>query len=540
MRDLDGLSDHRAITAIHAPQEAPSRQHKQTTVKTRLWKEASTEDIVKLVKEEMQKRIHRRNTRRRRDEQVVRLPGPRCWGRRYAHKALSRKSGEETLEELLDDWDHAWGTVKKELVPEKRIKIGKPRRARWFKKEIKEGIKERQRKEEATRSGIEGPQLDKALEELKQVTKGVRKRIVNAKREYVQKEISALPEGRITDRKEGWCVWDRLMGRKKKCKAEPVGSADKCNDAFLQKVEKIREPLLQFPVRSPEERQVAELRGFKPVTADDVKKALSRDKGTKSVGIDGIPMSVLKRVGPHLSEEIASIANASIRERRWPKQWKRAEIVPIWKRKGNRKEAKYYRPVAMLPAIARLVERIIAEQLKEHIRRNSILPKIQRGFRAGHSTESALIQLVDSVASAMDDGESVIVASLDAAGAFDTLDRDVIMMKLEGVCGIRGEAAEWIKRYLQDRYQRVRKSNGTSSWKENPWGVPQGSVLGPLLFVLYCADIMDTVKSAEIVQYADDVTLVAAADTLEDAVEKMNRALAEFQQYATGSRIAAE
>eukprot|EP00666_Eupelagonemidae_sp_cell4sb_P017982 gene17982-biopygen3469 len=194
----------------------------------------------------------------------------------------------------------------------------------------------------------------------------------------------------------------------------------------------------------------------------------------------------------------------------------------------------------MLPAIARLVERIIAEQLKEHIRRNSILPKIQRGFRAGHSTESALIQLVDSVASAMDDGETVIVASLDAAGAFDTLDRDVIMMKLEGVCGIRGEAAEWIKRYLQDRYQRVRKSNGTSSWKENPWGVPQGSVLGPLLFVLYCADIMDTVKSAEIVQYADDVTLVAAADTLEDAVEKMNRALAEFQQYATGSRIAAE
>eukprot|EP00666_Eupelagonemidae_sp_cell4sb_P017801 gene17801-biopygen13637 len=528
------------MTAIHEPQEAPSRQHKQTTVKTRLWKEASTEDIVKLVKEEMQRRIHRRNTRRRRDEQVVRLPGPRCWGRRYAHKARLRKSGEETLEELLDDWDHAWGTVKRELVPEKRIKVGKPRRARWFKKEIKEGIKERQRKEEATRSGIEGPQLDKALEELKQVTKGVRKRIVNAKREYVQKEISALPEGRITDRKEGWCVWDRLMGRKKKCKAEPVGSADKCNDAFLQKVEKIREPLLQFPVRSPEERAVAELRGFKPVTADDVKKALSRDKGTKSVGIDGIPMSVLKKVPPHLSGEIASITNASIRERRWPKQWKRAEIVPIWKRKGNRKEAKYYRPVAMLPAIARLVERIIAEQLKEHIRMNSILPKIQHGFRAGHSTESALIQLVDSVASAMDDGESVIVASLDAAGAFDTLDRDVIMMKLERVCGIRGEAAEWIKRYLQDRYQRVRKSNGTSSWKENPWGVPQGSVLGPLLFVLYCADIMDTVKSAEIVQYADDVTLVAAADTLEDAVEKMNRALAEFQQYATGSRIAAE
>eukprot|EP00666_Eupelagonemidae_sp_cell4sb_P017790 gene17790-biopygen28116 len=275
MRALDGLSDHRAITAIHAPQEAPNRQHKQTTVKTCLWKEASTVDIVKLVKEEMQKRIYRRNTRRSRDERVP--------------------ANAETLEELLDDWDHACGTVKRELVPEKCMRVGKPRRARLFKKEIKEGIKERQRKEEATRSGIEGPQLDKALEELKQVTKGVRKRIVNAKREYVQKEISALPEGRITDRKEGWCVWDRLMERKKKCKAEPVGSADECNYALLQKVEKIREPLLQFPVRSPEERAVAELRGIKPVTADDVKKALSRDKGTKSVGIDGIPMSVLKR-----------------------------------------------------------------------------------------------------------------------------------------------------------------------------------------------------------------------------------------------------
>jgi hypothetical protein len=269
----------------------------------------------------------------------------------------------------------------------------------------------------------------------------VERSIFKAKRSYFREMLAKLPKGKITERKEGWKLWDMVVGRKKKCQAEPEGTADKCNEAFLKKIERIREPLLNKPVRAPRERQVAELRQFKPITAEDVKLALSKDKGTKSVGIDEVPMSILKKVGPHLASEIAEIVNACVREQKWPEQWKRAEIVPIWKRKGNQREPKFYRPVSMLPAIARLVERTLAEQLKEHIKANGILPKTQHGFRALHSTETALIQLVDTIASAMDEGKTVLVASLDAAGAFDTIDRGVLMTKLDKLCGVRGEAA---------------------------------------------------------------------------------------------------
>ena len=92
-------------------------------------------------------------------------------------------------------------------------------------------------------------------------------------------------------------------------------------------------------------------------------------------------MSVLKRIGTHIAEEIAGIANACIREKRWPEQWEKREVVPVWKRKGNQREARFYRPVSMLPAIARLIERTIAEQIKEHIEANAILPGFQHGFR---------------------------------------------------------------------------------------------------------------------------------------------------------------
>eukprot|EP00662_Eupelagonemidae_sp_cell21_P003516 gene3516-biopygen117791 len=207
---------------------------------------------------------------------------------------------------------------------------------------------------------------------------------------------------------------------------------------------------------------------------------------------------------------------------------------------ARQKEVKFYRPVSILPAISRLVERTLTEQLKVHIQQHSILPKFQHGFRPKHSTETALIQLIDTIATAEGDGQVVLVASLDLAGAFDTLDRELLVQKLRKTCGVTEAAAELIDHYLSHRRQRVKKQEERGDWKENPWGVPQGSVLGPLLFTMYCADIGETVKSAMISQYADDVTLVVSAATADEAVEQMNRALAEFEEYATGNRLAAE
>eukprot|EP00666_Eupelagonemidae_sp_cell4sb_P017912 gene17912-biopygen33807 len=140
----------------------------------------------------------------------------------------------------------------------------------------------------------------------------------------------------------------------------------------------------------------------------------------------------------------------------------------------------------------------------------------------------------------MDDGDIALIASLDLAGAFDTIDREVLVRKLDNTCGIRGAAGDLLEDYLRKRYQRVRKRDEKGGWRENPWGVPQGSVLGPLLFVLFCADLTTSIEGVQIMQYADDVTLIVTAETAKEAVATMNQALAEFTRYATGNRLAVE
>eukprot|EP00660_Eupelagonema_oceanica_P019364 gene19364-biopygen24183 len=158
----------------------------------------------------------------------------------------------------------------------------------------------------------------------------------------------------------------------------------------------------------------------------------------------------------------------------------------------------------MLPAISRLVERTIAVQLKTHVAQNHVLPCCQHGFRARHNTTTTLVQLIDAVATGLDDDEGgvAMVASADLAGAFDTLDRTILVDKLKKTCGVTGAAADLIESYLED--------------------------------------LDDAITNADVFQYCDDVSLVVVAKTQEDARLKMNKALQEFTDYANGNRLAAE
>ena len=110
-----------------------------------------------------------------------------------------------------------------------------------------------------------------------------------------------------------------------------------------------------------------------------------------------MPMTILKKVGVGIVGPITEIANAIVEEAKWPEKWKHAEIKPIWKKKGDRGDPKFYRPIALLPAIARLIERVIAQQIKMHIKENNILPGYQHGFRAKHSPVSAVTQLISQI-----------------------------------------------------------------------------------------------------------------------------------------------
>eukprot|EP00661_Eupelagonemidae_sp_cell13_P000221 gene221-biopygen3076 len=198
-------------------------------------------------------------------------------------------------------------------------------------------------------------------------------------------------------------------------------------------------------------------------------------------------MAVLKRILPGVAGEVAKLVNTVTREGRWPEKWKTADVRVIWKGKGSKAEPKCYRPISILPAISRLVERMLERQLREHVQK--LLPEQQHGFTAKHSCTTALTVITRHIANAraaVGGAQAVMVTSLDAASAFDTVDHTLLLKKLENVCGVRGSALELLKSYLTGRKQRVRMSGDRTSniEKTGPFGVPQGSVLAPLLYAI--------------------------------------------------------
>eukprot|EP00662_Eupelagonemidae_sp_cell21_P057012 gene57012-biopygen31242 len=153
--------------------------------------------------------------------------------------------------------------------------------------------------------------------------------------------------------------------------------------------------------------------------------------------------------------EIALLANAVVEAQVWPEEWKKAELSPLWKKKGCRQDPANYRPIALLPAISRVVERMIAVQLRSHVERNNILPLFQHGFRTAHSCETAIMHTVNEMAGAKRDGEHVVIVSCDLASAFDSLEHSVLMQKLEHIVGLRGPVLGLMKNYLAERSQRT-------------------------------------------------------------------------------------
>eukprot|EP00661_Eupelagonemidae_sp_cell13_P017451 gene17451-biopygen20377 len=172
-------------------------------------------------------------------------------------------------------------------------------------------------------------------------------------------------------------------------------------------------------------------------------------------------------------------------------------------------------------------------------------PDEQHGFRAQFGCTTAitkLIQIIANARAAPGGRKAVVVASLDAASAFDTVDHNKLLSKLELGCGVKGKALALIRSYLENRKQQVKMKGEKYSNTEpiGPYGVPQGSVLAPLLYTAYTKDLPQHIHSAEVVLYADDCTLVASGDTIEEARDNMTKALAEYHAYATANRILPE
>lgn len=302
-----------------------------------------------------------------------------------------------------------------------------------------------------------------------------------------------------------WSLVDRLLGRDQR--SSPSVDAETLASFFCDKVDRIRSATANFP--PPTYQPVphgAVLPFFSSVTSSEVAASIAR-LPDKSSAADPISVSILKQVSDLLVPFLTHLINRSIELGQFPASFKTAFLTPIIKKPGlDASDPASYRPISNLPVISKLLERIVAQQLVEFLNKHDLLPATQSGFRRGFSTESAITKVLSDLLDAVDSGDTAALTLLDLSAAFDTVDYAILVQRLNVSFGVEGSALQWFRTYLYGRKQYVRCGGNCSKLSEVVSGVPQGSVLGPILFIIYTGDLqLITAKHGlSLHQYADD------------------------------------
>ena len=321
-----------------------------------------------------------------------------------------------------------------------------------------------------------------------------------------------------------------------------VNVANKFNKYFVNSinniVNSIEEPELVLPDMKDCTKENSDLLdSFKPITLEQLKTvifSLPSKKGTN----EGISMEVIKKTFWRCGHALLNIINMSIVTGEVPMNWLLSEIVPIPKiSKANTPEE--FRPINMLPAYEKILEKVIYNQLLEYVYDSDILHQNQSGFRRGHSCETAIQLVMEKWLKDLEDGNIIVAVFLDFKRAFETINRVRLLHKLSNY-GIRGNALKWFRSYLTGRRQVTRYCNERSDEAYINYGVPQGSVLGPLLFILYINDIFNVNQDELrifINLFADDTLVSFTGNCLKDACTLLNCFLKRLLDWLRSNKL---
>jgi hypothetical protein len=328
--------------------------------------------------------------------------------------------------------------------------------------------------------------------------------------------FSDLIRDNSTDQRTLWGVFDKILHRRPaKFLPEFTSLSDLAKtfgSYFVDKISLIRSSFADVPSSEtclPARPESAKLLSFSPVSEDEIRKLILTSP-TKSCDLDPIPTVLLKSCIDVLLTPITSLINMSLSEGKFPSAFKIAHVVPLLKKPSLCKETmKNYRPVSNLCFISKLLEKVVASRLKSHVDLSKLSNPFQSAYRKLHSTETALLKIHNDILMAMDKGRVTALVLIDLSAAFDTIDHSILTHRLENWFGISGLALHWLSSYLTDRSQRVKLDDCLSPNVSIPFGVPQGSVLGPLLFSLYTTPLSNVIENHSVPHqlYADDTQL---------------------------------
>ena len=285
----------------------------------------------------------------------------------------------------------------------------------------------------------------------------------------------------------------------------------------------------------PKDKRENEFR-INHTTYEEVEKIIHELKNDCSSGYDNIPIRLIKPVSQYIISPIVDIINTSIDSKTFPKQWKRARVCPVPKI-DNPTKLKDYRPISILPVMSKIYERVILKQLCSYIETNNLYCSTQSGFRKGHSTSTLLLKLRDDITKAMKKSEITLTILIDFSKAFDTIDHGVLLEKLYQLNFSRN-AIEILSNYLRDRDQYVQIDDQISNYSPMNFGVPQGSILGPVLFNLYVIELTKDI-SAKSIQYADDTTIYRHCKIVEikDSIKELENDIEDLLVWSRNHNL---
>ena len=262
---------------------------------------------------------------------------------------------------------------------------------------------------------------------------------------------------------------------------------------------------------------------LKAPTVSTVYKLLENINVRKATGLDGVSNKLLKFAAHIAAPSLTEIFTTSVNTGIFPTEWKITRVTPIFK-KGKKNDLNNYRPISVIPTVAKILEKIVYEQLFSYFNDNNLLTSCQSGFRSFHSTLTALTEATSSWSVNIDNGLLNGVVFLDLKKAFDTIDHSIILRKLQ-FYGIEQESLKWFQSYLDDRKQVCCVNGHMSNSRSVSCWVPQGSNLGPLLFLIYINDLQNCLSTASPRMFADDTNVSLASSTLFELENMLNQEL---------------
>lgn len=318
-------------------------------------------------------------------------------------------------------------------------------------------------------------------------------------------------------------------------------SADGFAAFFSRKIDDIRAATADVPPPSVVAQAASSLPSFRPCTTSEVRRIIMTSP-VKSCSLDAVPTFLVREFVDVLLPYLTSMVNASLAQGRLPTSQKHAIVTPLLKKTGlDTADMANFRPVSNLSFMSKVVERAVASQLTEYLSANNLLPCFQSAYRKRHSTETAILRVLSDMLMAADVRQVTLLGMLDLSAAFDCVDHTILLQRLRIGFGLTDVALKWIVSFLTERTQQIAYNGELSSIQHVLFGVPQGSALGPLLYVLYTAELFHVVArhGLRLHMYADDcqVYLSSPASDAATAVDRLSACVADVNDWMTASRL---